>query len=435
MTDLLAARSQMAISLGFHILFAVAGMAMPLLMVLAEWRWRRRGDPLDLELARRWAKGTAILFAVGAVSGTVLSFELGLLWPEFMRFAGPLVGMPFSLEGFAFFLEAICLGLYLYGRDRLPPRVHLATAVGVAVSGLASAVFVTAVNGWMNDPTGYTMAGGELVDVRPWEAMRNPAWLPEAVHMSLAAYAAVAFAVMGIHGWRLRRSPDDPFHRRAFAYALGLALVAMPLQIVSGDLSAKHIADRQPIKLAAAEALFETQRGAPLSIGGWPDEDARELRGAIEIPYGLSILAQGELDAEVIGLDAVPRELWPPVAVVHIAFEVMVVCGFTMLGYALLGGFLWWRARPPPWAHRRFVALAPWLAPLGLVAIEAGWTVTEVGRQPWIIRGVMRTSEAVTPMPGLTVPLFTFTALYLVLGIVVIALLRRHVLAAEVRPR
>jgi cytochrome d ubiquinol oxidase subunit I len=435
MTDLLAARGQMAISLGFHILFAVAGMAMPLLMALAEWRFQRRGDPIDAELARRWAKGTAILFAVGAVSGTVLSFELGLLWPEFMRFAGPLVGMPFSLEGFAFFLEAICLGLYLYGRDRLPPRLHLASAFGVALSGLLSAVFVTAVNGWMNDPTGYTLQGGELVDVRPWEAMANPAWLPEALHMSLAAYVAIAFAVMGIHGWRLRRSPDDPFHRRAFAYAFGMALVAMPLQILSGDLAAKHIADRQPIKLAAAEGLFETQTGAPLSIGGWPDEDARELRGAIEIPYGLSILAQNDPHAEVVGLDAVPRDLWPPVAVVHVAFQIMVACGFTMLAYVGIGGILWLRARPPPWAHRRFVAAAPWLAPLGLVAIEAGWTVTEVGRQPWIIKGIMRTSEAVTPMPGLQVPFLVFTALYLVLGVVVIVLLRGHVLAAGGPPR
>jgi cytochrome d ubiquinol oxidase subunit I len=204
---------------------------------------------------------------------------------------------------------------------------------------------------------------------------------------------------------------------------------------LSGDLAAKHIADRQPIKLAAAEGLFETQTGAPLSIGGWPDEDARELRGAIEIPYGLSILAQNDPHAEVVGLDAVPRDLWPPVAVVHVAFQIMVACGFTMLAYVGIGGILWLRARPPPWAHRRFVAVAPWLSPLGLVAIEAGWTVTEVGRQPWIIKGIMRTSEAVTPMPGLQVPFLVFTALYLVLGVVVIVLLRGHVLAAGGPPR
>jgi cytochrome d ubiquinol oxidase subunit I len=434
MTDLLAARSQMAISLGFHILFAVAGMAMPLLMLIAQWRYQRTGDPIDEDLARRWAKGTAILFAVGAVSGTVLSFELGLLWPEFMRFAGPVVGMPFSLEGFAFFLEAICLGLYLYGRDRLPPRVHLATAVGVAVSGLASAVFVTAVNGWMNDPTGYTARDGQLLTVDPWQAMTNPAWWPEALHMSLAAYVAVAFAVMGIHAYRLRISPSSAFHRRAFSYALGLAIVATPLQILSGDMSAKHIAQRQPAKLAAAESLFVTQRSAPLSIGGWPDPESRRLHGAIEIPGGLSFLAHGDFDATVQGLDQIPREEWPPVTVVHIAFQIMVACGFAMLGYAGLGALLWWRGRAPPWRHAWFLRLSPWLAPLGLVAIEAGWTVTEVGRQPWIIQGVMKTADAVTPMPGLVVPLATFTLLYLVLGVVVVVLLRNHVLAAE-RPR
>jgi len=252
--------------------------------------------------------------------------------------------------------------------------------------------------------------------------------------MSLAAYTAVAFAVMGIHGWRLRSAPDDAFHRRAFAYAFGLALVATPLQILSGDMAAKHVAERQPIKLAAAEGLFETRRAAPLTIGGWPDEDARTLHGAIEIPYALSILAKGDPEAEVVGLDAVPREEWPPVAIVHVAFQIMVGCGTVMLAYVGIGALLWWR-RGPPWTQRRFVALAPWLGPLGLVAIEAGWTVTEVGRQPWIIRGIMRTADAVTPMPGLAVPFAAFTLLYLVLGVVVIVLLRKHVLAAGVRGR
>ena len=431
MTDLLAARGQMAISLGFHILFAVAGMAMPLLMVIAQWRFTKTGDPVDEQLARRWAKGTAILFAVGAVSGTVLSFELGLLWPDFMRFAGPLVGMPFSLEGFAFFLEAICLGLYLYGRGRLSPRMHLAAGIGVAISGLASAVFVTAVNGWMNDPTGFVAEHGKVVSIRPWEAMNNPAWPYEAVHMALAAYVAVGFAVMGIHAHRLRRRPDDAFHRRAFTYALGMVIVATPLQIFSGDLSAKYVADRQPEKLAAAEGLFHTQKPAPLSIGGWPDEESGELKYAIEIPRGLSFLAHGDFDAEVTGLDQIPRDEWPPVAVVHVAFQIMVGCGFTMLAFGGLGALLWWRRKRSPADHPAYVRWAPWVAPLGLLAIEAGWTVTEVGRQPWIIRGVMKTSEAVTPMPGLTVPLITFTALYVVLGVVVVVLLKNHVIAAE----
>jgi cytochrome d ubiquinol oxidase subunit I len=429
MDDLLAARSQMAISLGFHILFAVAGMAMPVLMTLAQWRWLATGDPVWRELARRWAKGTAILFAVGAVSGTVLSFELGLLWPEFMRHAGPLIGMPFSLEGFAFFLEAIFLGLYLYGWDRLPPRVHLACGVGVAVSGMASAVFVTAVNAWMNEPVGVVPIAAGDAEVDPWVAFASPVFVNEAVHVALASYTAVAFAVLGIHAWRLRKQPDDPFHRKAFVLALGLAIATTPVLVLSGDRSAKHIAVHQPVKLAAAEGLYHTTRGAPFTIGGWPDDEAERMRGGIEVPLALSVLAHGDPDAEVVGLDAVGPELRPPVAVVHLAFDVMVGCGTIMLAFAVWGAWLWWRGRPPPWQHRRYLALARWVAPLGLVAIEAGWTVTEVGRQPWIVRGFMRTADAVTPMPGLVVPLVAFTALYVFLGVVVLVLLRAHVLA------
>ena len=430
MSDLLAARSQMAISLGFHILFAIAGMAMPVLMALAQWRHNVTGERQWRELADRWAKGTAILFAVGAVSGTVLSFELGLLWPEFMRHAGPLIGMPFSLEGFAFFLEAIFLGLYLYGRDRLSPRVHLACGVGVAISGMASAVFVTAVNAWMNEPTGLVIEQGRIADVDPWAAMKSAVFGTEALHVVLASYAAVSFMVMGIHAHALRRKPDDPMHRSAFTLALVMAMVAIPLQIASGDRSAKHVASHQPIKLAAAEGLFETTKGAPIALGGVPDLQHGEMRGAIEVPYVLSILATGDPNGEVVGLDAVPRELWPPIAIVHIAFDVMVGCGTLMLAFAAWAAWIWWRSRPPPWAHHRLLSVARFVAPLGCIAIEAGWVVTEVGRQPWIVRGWMRTADAVTPMPNLVVPLVAFTALYFVLGIVVIVLLRAMVRAS-----
>ena len=433
MSDLLAARSQMAMSLAFHILFAVAGMAMPLLMVLAQWRHQRTGDASALELAKRWAKGTAILFAVGAVSGTVLSFELGLLWPEFMRHAGPLVGMPFSLEGFAFFLEAIFLGLYLYGWDRLRPEVHLACGVGVAICGLLSAVFVTSVNAWMNQPAGFVYERGEFVDIDPWAAMFNAAFFSQALHMALAAYVSVSVAVLAIHAWALRRDPDSPLHQTAFRVALGLALVATPAQIVSGDHSAKHIAADQPVKLAAAEALFETQTRAPLAVGGVADLERGELVGAVELPGMLSFIAFGDVDAEVRGLDLVPRELWPPVNLVHLSFDVMVGCGFAMLAVVGLGGILWLvsrlRGRAPPWTARRYLTLAMISGPLGLIALEAGWMVTELGRQPWVIRGYMTTADAVTPMPGLVVPFTVFSVLYLFLGVVVVVLLKNHVMA------
>jgi len=426
MSDLTAARSQMAISLAFHILFAVVGIGMPVLMAIAEWMAIRKGDEACLALARRWAHGTAILFAVGAVSGTVLSFELGLLWPEFMAFAGPIFGMPFSLEGFAFFLEAIFLGLYLYGWDRLAPWTHWAAGVIVALSGTVSGIFVVFANAWMNTPTGFEMEGGRVVSIDPMAAMANPAAFTEALHMTLAAFAAVGFAVAAIHAHLLRTDSANLFHRRAMGIALAVGGAAALLQTVSGDLSARHVAQYQPVKLAAMEAHYDTERGAPLRLGGWPDEEAERTRWAIEIPYALSLLAFHDPQAVVRGLKEFPKEDRPPVAVVHLAFQVMVGCGSVMAATAVLGAWLYWRRRrlpDAPW-YLRLVTLN---GPLGFVAIEAGWTVTEVGRQPWIIHGVMRTAEAVTPMPHLVVPLATFTGLYVFLGFVVVVLLRHQV--------
>jgi cytochrome d ubiquinol oxidase subunit I len=426
MSNLLAARSQMALSLAFHILFAVAGIAMPLLMVIAEDLWIQRGDRSCLELARRWAHGTAILFAVGAVSGTVLSFELGLLWPTFMRHAGPIFGMPFSLEGFAFFVEAIFLGVYLYGWDRVPPRAHWLAGVMVALSGALSGAFVVIANAWMNTPAGFRWIDGGAVDVDPWAAMRNPAAPTEVLHMALAAYVSIGFAVAGIHAFLLLRDRHDALHRRALAIALTVAGISAVLQPLSGDLSAKQVAAHQPVKLAAMEGLFTTARGAPLRVGGWPDVQRRETRWAIEVPYLLSVLAFGDPGAEVRGLDGVPRDEWPPVPIVHVAFQVMVACGTTLALVSVIGAFLAWRRRGLPdeaWYLKTLVACAP----LGMIALEAGWTVTEVGRQPWIVHGVLRTADAVTPMPHLIVPFVTFTALYLFLGVVVAALLKKQV--------
>jgi len=427
MTDLLAARAQMAISLGFHIVFAIIGMAMPALMVAAEGRFLRSGDPLDLELARRWSKGTAIMFAVGAVSGTVLSFELGLLWPEFMRHAGPIIGMPFSLEGFAFFLEAIFLGIYLYGWQRVPPRAHWLAGVGVLICGTASGVFVVCANGWMNTPTGFTLdAAGQIASVDPWEAMFNPAARHEALHMTIAAFEAVGFAVAGIHAWALLRRPKSVLHRRALAIALSVGGVAAILQPLSGHQSAAHVAQAQPVKFAAMEAHWDTHAGVGAVIGGWPDERAEVTRYKLEVPKLGSWLAFGDPDATIVGLKDVPVADRPPVTVVHVAFQLMVGCGMTLLALSLLGFAMWWRAGSVP-TQRWFLRLLVLASPLGVIAIEAGWTVTEVGRQPWIVHGFMRTADAVTPVPHLVVPLTAFTLLYGLLGVVAFALLRRHV--------
>ena len=424
MDDLLAARSQMAMSLAFHIIFAAIGIAMPLLMIIAEWKWLRSKDDIYLTLAQRWAKGTAILFAVGAVSGTVLSFELGLLWPGFMGYAGSIIGMPFSLEGFAFFTEAIFLGIYLYGWKRVPPRAHLFAGAMVAVSGALSGIFVVIANAWMNAPTGFRLVDGKPVDIDPIAAMLNPAAFSQTLHMTLAAYAATGFAVAGIHAFMLRRDRTNRFHQAALAIALLVGGVSAILQPLSGDSLAKSVARTQPVKLAAFESHYQTEPGAAIRIGG------------IEIPYLLSILAYGDPNAVVKGLNDFPAADRPPVAIVHIAFQIMVVCGVAMMIVALWAAWRYLRGRRNhKWLESNwFLRLLIIAAPLGFIAIETGWVVTEVGRQPWIINGVMRTSEAVTPMPGLIVPFLTFTVLYIFLAVITVFLLLRQVAASPSDP-
>ena len=426
MSDLLAARTQMALSLGFHIVFAEIGIAMPVLTVLAEWRWYRTGDRVYLDLAKRWAKGSAILFAVGAVSGTVLSFELGLLWPRFMELAGPIIGIPFSLEGFAFFTEAIFLGVYLYGWDRISRRAHLTAGVIVALSGAASAVFVVMVNAFMNTPAGFAMQGGQIVRIDPIAGMFNPSTIQQALHMLLASYAATGFGVAGIHAAIVLRRGDIALHRHALTLALLIGVPAAMLQPLSGDFSARNVAKWQPIKLAALEGHFDTERGAPLRIGGWPDESKERTRFSIEIPRGLSLLAFHDPDAEVKGLTAFRRDMWPPVVPVHLGFQIMVALGTAMAAIAAWAALVAVRQRRIVDQRLLLRALAI-AAPFGFIATEAGWTVTEVGRQPWVVQGVLRTADAVTPMPGLIVPMIVFTVLYIALSAIVITLMRSMV--------
>jgi cytochrome d ubiquinol oxidase subunit I len=426
MDNLLAARSQMAMSLAFHIIFSAVGIGLPLLMCIAEGLWLRSQQGVYLTLARLWSKGAGILFAVGAVSGTVLSFELGLLWPGFMRFAGGIIGMPFSLEGFAFFTEGIFLGIYLYGWERVPRRAHFISGLVVAFSGAISGLFVVTANAWMNHPTGFQIVNGQPVNVDPIAAMFNPGWFAEVLHMTLAAYLATAAAVAAIHAFALLRDRDNLFHRRALAIALAVMAPAAVLQPISGDINARLAASTQPAKLAAFEGQFKTERGAPLRIGGLPDPNAAITRYAIEIPYGLSILAFHDPNATVTGLLDFPRDQWPPTQIVHPAFDVMVGAGFAMMGVSLLALFLAWRRRRLPDARMMLWAIVA-CGPLGFLAIEAGWVVTEVGRQPWIIYNVLRTADAVTPVPGLIVPFLTFTALYFVLAAIVVWLLWRQV--------
>lgn len=424
--DLEFARIQMAFTLGFHIIFAVLAIGMPVLMVFAERRWMRTRDEAWKDLAKRWGRATAILFAVGAVSGTALSFELGLLWPEFMAKAGPVFGLPFALEGFAFFVEAIFLGVYLYGWDKIPDRAHWWSGVLVAVSGAMSAVFVVTANAWMNTPTGFRVAeDGSFVDVDPIAAMLNPAAPHEVVHMLVAAYAATGFALAGVHGYYLLKDRNPELHRRGLSLALAMAIVMAPLSILTGHWSAEEVAAEQPAKFAAMEGHYETEACAPLRLGGYADDGDNRTRYALEVPCGLSVLAHRDPDANVTGLTDFPADERPPAAIVHAAFDVMVAAGFVMLGVAAWAGAKWFRRRTVPTGRRLLKALVA-TSPLGFIAIEAGWVVTEVGRQPWIIQGVMRVDESVTPMPGLVAPFLVFLLLYLTLGAIALYLMRRQ---------
>jgi cytochrome bd ubiquinol oxidase subunit I len=421
MDTLLAARLQMEVSLGFHMFFAALGIGMPLLMLIAERQWLRTGQPHYRALARTWGKATALTFAVGAVSGTALSFELGLLWPRFMEVAGGVIGPAFALEGYAFFIEAIFLGLYLYGWDRLTPRAHWWTGVPVAVSGLLSGILVVAANAWMQAPGGFELtADGALAAADPLAPFRSPAWLHMAVHSSLSTYIATGFAVAGVYAAGMLRGRRDAYHRSALGIALGVGAVAALLQPLSGDWSARTMARYQPAKLAAAEAHFETSSHVPLLIGGIPDDEGT-VRYAIHIPNALSIMIGRSAGTVVTGLNDFPRDERPPVLLTHLAFQVMVGCGFALIFVAAWYWWARWRRHAGSGALLVLLLLA---SPLGFVALQAGWIVTEVGRQPWVIHGVMRTADGVTPRADVPITLFGFSVLYLALGTALVLLLR-----------
>lgn len=429
---LLAARSTMGFSLAFHIIFAAIGMVMPFFMATSHYFYLRSGHKAYLALTRMWSKGVAILFATGAVSGTVLSFELGLLWPGFMKHAGSIIGMPFSWEGTAFFLEAIAIGIFLYGWDKIPRWWHWVSGVVVGISGLASGIFVVSANSWMNTPAGFDWVNGAAQNVDPVAAMFNAHWLEQALHMTLASFEAVGFVVAGIHAYLLLRGGSPRLNAHALRIALSFGAVAALLQPLSGHFSAQKVAVNQPMKLAAMEALFVTQAAAPLLIGGIPDLEKREVSLALEIPGGLSFLAFNDFKAEVKGLDQIPESDWPKVLWVHLAFQVMVGIGSVL---AAVGGLFLFKTylRKGHWS-RPLLWLLVLCAPLGFVALEAGWMVTELGRQPWIIYGVMRTADAVSGIPLLGFHFGLFIVVYSMVGVMCVLLLYRLIRSYQ-KPR
>jgi cytochrome bd ubiquinol oxidase subunit I len=410
---LLQARQMQAMSFMVHIPLVCFGIAFPALVIYLEGLWLRTGDPLYKALAKRWSKAMLILFAIGVVTGTILSFEMGLLWPEFMATFGEVFGLAFGIEGFSFFIEAIFIAIYVYGWDRLPARVHLAAGIPIVLAGISGSLMVISVNGWMNQPTGFRIEGGEVVDVRPLEALFNDQLWHELVHMYLAGFIVTGFLVAAVYAYGWLRGRRERHHRVALVVALSVAALTAPVQLLVGDWAARTVAERQPVKLAAFEGLDETTKGAPFDLGA-----------GIEVPKLLSLLAFHDPNATVEGLDTVPEDDQPPVGIVKLSFRTMVAIGS---GLAALGAWflwVWWRrGRVPgsPWFHRAVVAAGP----LSLVALIAGWVTTEVGRQPWVVYEVMRTEEAVTGAGGIPVGFAALSIVYLMLGAIAYVMLRR----------
>ena len=408
---LLEARQMQALSFAIHIPLVCFAIAFPAMVLFVEWRYLRTGDNLYLLLARRWSRLIVALFAVGVVTGTILSFEMGLLWPNFTGTFGSVFGLGFAIEGFSFFLEAIFIGIYIYGWGRLSPRLHFLAGIPVALAGFTGSLMVISVNAWMNHPSGFVLRGGKVVHVHPLAALFGNSYLwHELIHMYVAGYIVTGFLVAGAYAVGRLRGQWDRYHRTAFAIPLTVAALASPVQVLVGDWAGRQVATHQPIKLAALEGLGQTTSGAPLHVLGWYTDG--QVKYGIKIPHGLSLLAFHSWNARVRGLDSVPANDRPPVNVVRVAFQLMVGIG-TLL--AFLGvAFVVIRARrrrlpTSPWFYRAVVLAGP----ASVVALISGWVVTEVGRQPWVVYGVMRTSQAVTNAGGIPVSYGALVLVYL----------------------
>ena len=412
-----------ALSFAVHIPLVCFGIAFPAIILFVEWLYVRTGDELYRTLARRWTRVMVALFAVGVVTGTILSFEMGLLWPAFTGTFGGVFGLGFAVEGFSFFAEAIFIGIYVYGWDRFSPRAHFATGIPIAVAGFTGSLTVISVNGWMNHPVGFTLRDGQVVDVHPVQALFiNSYFWHELVHMYLAGYMVTGFVLAAAYAVGRLRGRWGRYERTALAIPLTAAAVVAPVQILIGDWAARSVAQIQPAKLAALEGLGPTMRGAPEHLLGW--YTGGEVRFGLGIPRLLSLLARHDPNALVLGLDSVPADQVPPVNVVRVAFQVMVGIGSLL---ALLGVvFLVWRVRRGrlPESRRFYRALVA-AGPLAVAALLAGWVTTEVGRQPWVVYGVMRTDQAVTGAAGIPIGYATLALVYLGVGGGVVWILRR----------
>jgi cytochrome d ubiquinol oxidase subunit I len=422
-SDLVAAREQMAFTLGFHIILVPFGVAFPCMVLVAEWRGWKRGDTDALKLAQRWSKVMAVLFAVGAVTGTVLSFEMGLLWPGLFDRFGAVIGVPFAIEGLAFFVEAIFVGIYLYGWKRLSQRAHFWSGVPIVVSGILGTAAVIAANSWMNQPSGFKVApDGSIIDIDPLGAIFNNAFAYEATHMLIAAYMVAGFTIASIYAVGWLRGHRTSYHRLGFIIPFVIAAVAAPLQVVVGDFAARGVFHDQPSKFAAMELITTTGPDQSMHLGGVLIDG--KVVGAISIPGLDSLLAGMSTSTVVTGFDRIPVDERPPQNIVHIAFQVMVMIGTALVALGAWFGFVWWRKRRVPASTWFWRAAA--VAGLGsIAALEAGWITTEVGRQPWIAYRLLRVEDAVTSNGGLWWSYGAIVVLYAGLGTATVLVIRR----------
>ncbi len=422
------ARAQMAFTLAFHIILVPLGVSWAAMTLIANYRGLKHSDKDALHLAQRWSKYMAVTFAVGAVTGTVLSFEFGLLWPHFMDQWGDAFGIPFAFEGIFFFTEAIFIAIYIFGWRRLKPWTHFWTGVPVVLAGIFGSISVVAANAWMQTPQGFTLdASGDITAVDPLAVIFNPSMPLQALHMLFAAYMVGPFLVASVYAVGLLRGKRDGYHRLGFIIAFTVAAIATPIQLGVGDSLARWVYTNQPMKFAAIELVPETASDVPETILGQLT-DVWTVEGGIPIPGLASWLSDPSTGSATViqGLDAFPRENLPTVRqinVVHLSWDLMVGIGTLLFLLALWYGVNWLFKKDMP-RSRIFLWIAAASGVLSIIAMEAGWIVTEVGRQPWIVYEVMLVEDAATGNEGVVVSFFTILALYLVLAVSVILVLR-----------
>lgn len=437
MDDLILARSLFGTTMGFHIIFASLGVGLPLMILTAELLYQKTKDQQYAIMAKRWTKGQAVLLGVAIPTGTIAGTQLALLWPGFMEVIGKVMSLPFQIEIYAFFVEALFMSIYVYAADRLTPLMRIIAVTFVMIGAAASAVLITNVHAFQGTPTGFRLDNGDVVDVNPWAAFFNPSFFTTASHVVVSAFMTGAFVIASISAYKMLKSRNNErvyqFHRKALLMSLIVGGVFSILTAINGHESAQLLHEYQPEKLAGAEGLFETTSHAPLAIGGFTDEETEEVKWAIEIPWALSFLAADSFDTVVKGLNEFPREEWPPLFI-HTLFNSMVGIGMLLILYSIVG-FVWRnilkKDRFPKWMLLVFVTAGP----LSMLGIEFGWIFACTGRQPWVIYHIQKTADVVTTSGSIAALFTLFLIVYLILGAAVIFVLtyyfKRHPVEKE----